>query len=95
MKTDLTEQINLLVQKKTNLQQTIDQHEQIANQTKMELSSNQKEKESIVQQLQTTLAQLHGKLDERVLQIPTTHSADLEFLFVGSADQAIIIRYPS
>ncbi len=62
MKTDLTEQINRLGQEKTDLQQTV-------NQTKLELTIAQKEKESIVQQLQTTLAQLHAKLDERVFEI--------------------------
>jgi predicted nucleic acid-binding Zn-ribbon protein len=65
VKTDLTEQINRLTQEKIDLQQVV-------NQTKNELMTAQKEKDKIVQQLQTTLAQLHAKLDERVFEILTT-----------------------
>jgi hypothetical protein len=64
VKTDLTEQINRLTQDKIDLQQVV-------NQTRIELTTAQKEKDKIVQQLQTTLAQLHAKLDERVFEILT------------------------
>lgn len=39
------------------------------HQTKTELTIAQKEKDSIVQQLQTKLAKMHTKLDERVFKI--------------------------
>lgn len=58
---DLTEQINRLNQDKLDLQQ-------IVNQSKTELNTIQKDKDRIVQQLQTTLAQLHSKLDDRVFR---------------------------
>ena len=57
---DLTERINRLTEEKLDV-------EQVLNRTKTELSTLQKDKERIVQQLQSTLAQMHSKLDDRVL----------------------------
>jgi hypothetical protein len=47
------------------------------HQTKTELTIAQKEKDSIVQQLQTKLAKMHTKLDERVSEIQITFTENL------------------
>ncbi len=66
LKDDLTKQINRFEQEKTELQKIINQQEQLTNQIKIQLNIIEKEKENLVQQLQTTLSQLYSKLEKKV-----------------------------
>lgn len=66
LKDDLTKQINRFEQEKSELQKIINQQEQLTNQIKIQLNIIEKEKENLVQQLQTTLSQLYSKLEKKV-----------------------------
>jgi len=61
----------------------------------MQLNTIEKEKDSIVQQLQTTLSQLHAKLDKRVFKNNTNFTFKRLFLFLGKVYSTIIYRYSS
>jgi hypothetical protein len=67
-----------LNQEKNELKQTINQQEQLRNETKIQLNIIEKEKhdieqrlqikQEVIEKLQITLPQLHDKLDEKVFK---------------------------
>ncbi len=73
IKFQLTEKINQLENENLELKQSIHQQEELINQTKLQLNTTQNEKEHLekqlqsIEELQTTISQLHTDLDHKVI----------------------------